>query len=705
MTSRQSCQRTLVLLASGCLGACSDAAPDGAAVTSVAAPLTATYDWLQFGGDPAHSGNNTRETGISATTVAQLTRTFQVTLPAVADGAPVLLTAVSTASGVRDLLFVTTKDGRLLALDAHTGATIWSVQHGSSTCRINNGSSVCYTTSSPAIDPRRQFVYSYGLEGGVHKHDVATGAETTTGGWPALTSTKTFDEKGSSPLVFATARSGLTYLYMSHGGYPGDRGDYQGHVTAINLADGSQHVFNALCSDQTVHFVTTPGAPDCADVRGAVWARAGVVYDGDNDRLFVGTGNGPYAPTRHAWSDTVFAINPNGTGNGGNPLDAYTPTNFAALDSADADVGSTAPAILPVPATSRFPHLGLQSGKDGMLRLINLDNLSGQGGPGHTAGEIGAIVSVPQGGGVLPALATWMDPATGDAWAFVANGRGISGLRISLDASGNPSLVTGWQSANAGTSPIVANGVLFYASSNIIRALNPKTGALLWSSTGIGGIHWESPVVASGVAYISDESSHLSAFAVPAGGGTGGSGAGTGGTGGTGAAGGATGSGGAGGRTGGFVAKINFQLPATPTPTGYVPDTGAVFGARGGGLSYGWNADNSAQARWRHSSAAPDVLHDTLIHLQKPANPNASWELAVPNGRYTVRIVSGDPDNIDSVFRLNAEGVLALSGTPTSAQHWVDAASTIMVGDGRLSITNGSGSSNNKIDFIEVTQQ
>ena len=57
------------------------------------------------------------------------------------------------------------------------------------------------------------------------------------------------------------------------------------------------------------------------------------------------------------------------------------------------------------------------------------------------------------------------------------------------------------------------------------------------------------------------------------------------------------------------------------------------------------------------------------------------------------------------MFRLNAEGVLALSGTPTSAQHWVDQTSTVTVADGRLSITNGSGGMNDKIDFIEVTQQ
>ena len=64
-----------------------------------------------------------------------------------------------------------------------------------------------------------------------------------------------------SALSIATASSGVTYLYVANGGYPGDAGDYQGHITAINLATGAQKVFNAACSDQTIHFVEN-GSPD-----------------------------------------------------------------------------------------------------------------------------------------------------------------------------------------------------------------------------------------------------------------------------------------------------------------------------------------------------------------------------------------------------------------------------------------------------------
>jgi hypothetical protein len=429
-----------------------------------------------------------------------------VALPAIADGAPAFLAAVQTPGGVKDLLFLTTKDGRILARDAATGATVWSKQPATGPR---------YTTSSPAIDPNRLYVYSYGLEGKVHKYQVGDGTEITTGGWPEVTTLKPDVEKGSSALTVVTTTGGVSYLYVANGGYPGDAGDYQGHITAINLADGTQKVFNAACSDQTVHFVEN-STPDCVGhVQTAIWARSGVVYDADIDKLFMATGNGDYDGNTiggHEWGDSVFALHPDGTGSGGVPIDSYTPTEFQHLEDVDADLGSTAPAVLPAPPGSNVAHLGVQSGKDAQLRLLNLDNLSGSGGPGHVGGELQKI-AVPQGGGVLTAPAAWVDPIDGSTWAFVGNGAGLSGLQMAVDGSGNPSLVSKWTIAGSGSSPIVANGILYWATGNRMRALNPRTGALLWSDATFGGVHWESPIVIQGRLYATDEGGKLWAWA------------------------------------------------------------------------------------------------------------------------------------------------------------------------------------------------
>jgi hypothetical protein len=468
--------------------------------------FTPPYDWLQFNGDASHSGSNTLEKTLSAANVNLLHVLFQVALPSMADGAPVYVSNVSTVGGPRNLVFVTLRTGGIAALDASTGVTVWSKPDTAAPCLINKNTTrnePCYTTSSPAIDPDRQFIYSYGLDGFVHKYALGNGTEVLTGGWPELTSLKVYDEKGSSALSLATAKNGTSYLYVTHGGYPGDTGNYQGHLTAINLSDGTQKVFNTLCSNLTVHFVDSrvTGGTDCfPQTQTAIWARSGVVYDPVIDRIYMSTGNGDFTLGQFDWGETVFALNPDGSGAGnGNPLDSFTPTNFLSLTNTDTDLGSMAPALLPL-AAGKYPHLAVQGGKDALLRLLNLDNLSGQGQPGRTGGEVFSL-SLPFGGEILTQPAVWVNPTEGRAWVFVSNGSGLDGLEFVVDRAGSPSLVSRW-TAGPGTSPVVANGVLYYARGGLISALNPTSGSQLWSSNQLGGIHWQSPVVANGVVYI-----------------------------------------------------------------------------------------------------------------------------------------------------------------------------------------------------------
>ncbi len=478
---------------------------------ALAAAPSHAADWPQFGFDARHDGWNPAEAAIRADTVAGLHRLYSVHLSAaMADSAPVYLAGATTAKGRRDLLFVETMEGQVFAVDAGSGAVVWTRQ-------LPGGPR--YTTSAPALDPDRLHLYAYGLEGRVHKLAVADGAEVTAGGWPQLATQKPQVEKCSSALALATA-AGRTYLYAVHGGYPGDAGDYQGHVTAIDLASGAQKVWNAACSDQMVHL--NPGS--CAHVQNAVWARPGVVYDASLGRIFLATGNGDFDAVQGGrdWGDSLLALTADGsTGAGGMPVDSYTPAEYQRLQSRDLDLGSSGLAILPAPAGSRVAHLGLQVGKDGQLRLLDLANLSGQGGPAHVGGEL-QILPVPQGGGVLPMPAVWVDPA-GVPWVFVSNGAGISGLAVTVADGGAPRLAVRWTSPVGGTSPIVvgapgaAGSVLFQATrGGGLRALAPATGAQLWSDGPTGGLHWQSPIAVDGRLFLADDDGNLTAYGLAA---------------------------------------------------------------------------------------------------------------------------------------------------------------------------------------------
>ena len=450
--------------------------------------------WSQFGFDAAHSGRNPFERTIAPGTVSKLKVRFRAFLPAVADGAPAYLPGVSTAFGPRDLLFTTTKAGQLVAVDAGNGTIAWGAARPSGPR---------YTTSSPAIDPARAFVYSYGLDGFVHRFRASDGVEIAGGGWPQLATRKPDVEKGSSALALATDAAGRTFLYVANGGYPGDQGDYQGHVTAIDLATGAQQVFNAACSGRAIHFDESRTADaDCPQVQTAIWARSGAVYVADTDRIYVATGNGIFDGAGN-WGDSVLALSPDA----GALLDSYTPPEFDHLDRDDLDLGSSVVAPFR-PSTGET--LGVQVGKDGVVRVLRLSDMSGSGRTGTTGGEIQRL-GAPGGAEVLTAPATWADPAGGEPWIFVANDLGIAGYQWDAESGG---LVPRWTRTPGGTSPVTAGGLLFVASPGLLRALDPSTGETLWSDAGIGGIHWQSPIVIDGNVYIEDETGFLTAYSV-----------------------------------------------------------------------------------------------------------------------------------------------------------------------------------------------
>jgi hypothetical protein len=65
--------------------------------------------------------------------------------------------------------------------------------------------------------------------------------------------------------------------------------------------------------------------------------------------------------------------------------------------------------------------------------------------------------------------------------------------------------------------------------------------------------------------------------------------------------------------------------------------------------------------------------------------------------------VAGDPDNFNSVYRINAETTQVINFTPKSNSRWKDSSSNVNLSDGRLTVSNGNGAVNNKICFLEIT--
>ncbi|HEU0027931.1 MAG TPA: PQQ-binding-like beta-propeller repeat protein [Ktedonobacterales bacterium] len=462
-------------------------------------PQPASHDWTQFGFDAARSGDNTAETTLTTTTAPNLTKLWQVRLPGVADSSPILLHGMPFPNGARDVLYVTTRDGRLLALDASDGALIWQKQP--------SGPKI--THSSPVADPSRKYVYAYGLDGSAHRYDAITGQETTSGGWPARITLMTQTEKESSALNIASGR-----LYVTTSGYIGDAPPYQGHIVTIDLQTGGERVFNSLCSNLT-RLLT---ASDCSSEQSGIWARGGATVDPISGDIYAATGNGPYDADQGGadYGDSILKLSPDGA----QLLDSFTPEDHQRLNEQDLDLGSMAPTPLPRAADSATPLMLIQGGKDGNLRLLNRENLSGQGGPGHVGG---ALQTIQTGCGFYSQPAVWTDPASHQPWVAVSNTCGLTVYRLMTGADGVSRLEQVWRDTEARTtSPVVANGVLYGAESGALRAWNAATGRRLWGSDqggaggSIGGIHWESPIVVGGALYISDENAALTCYGLKA---------------------------------------------------------------------------------------------------------------------------------------------------------------------------------------------
>jgi outer membrane protein assembly factor BamB len=449
----------------------------------------------------------TSRSNISRDTLNRLGLLWRNNLPEGSDGVPLVVTNVATPQGLLDLVITAQGTGRLTANNAWTGEMVWHTEPPKGPH---------YSTSSPAVDPTRQYVYVYGLDGYVHKHRVGDGAEVRSFGFPALITRKPDVEKGSSNIAIATARDGQTYLYMTIAAYPdpGDEGDYQGHVVGINLSNGQQRVFNALCSDRPIHFEASGGRTDCKDTQAGIWARPGVVYDSVTDRVFVTTGNGAFnAHTGgYNWGSSVVALSPDLRLDHGTPADSYTPVDYQLINDLDLDLSSTTITILPLPRDSKLPRLAIQSGKDHMLRLLNLQDLSGQGGPRHLGGELD-IADLPQGGVVVTQPAAWLDPRTGKTWMYVSSHRGIAAY--TLDAE-NLKLKLEWVSTQFphGKSPVMLDDLVFLTSPHSIAALDARTGAVMWRDENIGDMHWQSPTIVNSVIYVCDSPGYLSAYSL-----------------------------------------------------------------------------------------------------------------------------------------------------------------------------------------------
>ncbi len=417
-------------------------------------------NWPMFGGNVQSTSANPQPAGITAANLGQL-RHRAVRLDGTVDASAIYLHDAMVRGARHDVIFVTTSYGRTLAIAAGSGRILWEYTP-SSYGRLAGTPQV--TNSTPVADPDDKFIYAASPDGYIQKLAVSDGHVL----WRTAITRLPQREKIDSALKFFAG-----HVVAVTAGYIGDQPPYQGHVAILDARTGRLlQVWNSLCSDRT----TLMEPATCPKAQSAIWGRAGAVIDPHDGHIFVATGNGFWNGTTD-WGDALIELNTRATKILGN----YTPKDTALLDQRDLDLGSSSPVLL-------GGDLLVQGGKDGRIRLLSRKAIAGS--RPHMGGEL-QIVSTPSGTDLFAQPAVWQHHA--QTWMFVADNGGTAAWQLR-----DSRLHAVWHNGTGGTSPFVADGLLFvYAQQGGLNIYVADTGQKL-TTLPCGPGHWNSPIVVDG---------------------------------------------------------------------------------------------------------------------------------------------------------------------------------------------------------------
>ena len=411
------------------------------------------------------------------------------------------------------LAIAVTEQNRVYAFNAATGAQVYNVLLGTPLPRAQlacGNIDPLGITGTPVIDETTRTIYldamtSVDATAANARHLVyALNADTgvTRSGWPVDLNATVASGSTTFKSVIQNQRGALMLLggkvFVPFGGHLGDCSDYHGWIVGISTTDPTQ-----------------VSAWATRALAGGVWAPGGISSDGTS--LFFATGNteanaNSFAPPG-TWQDgeTIFRLAPS-LAHVTATTDYFVPTNWSAMDQADADLGGTNPIVFDVAgATPSGLVIGL--GKDGKAYVLNRANLGGVSAP-----LAGATVS---SGAIINAAAAYSTPS-GAYVVFKGSGSGCpsgqsGGLTaIKIGASSPPTVSVAWcggPSTQGSPSVSMSNAagqdsmVWIVGTDNKLHGLDGVTGASVFgggatTDTMSAVQKFETPIVANGRIFV-----------------------------------------------------------------------------------------------------------------------------------------------------------------------------------------------------------
>jgi hypothetical protein len=313
--------------------------------------------------------------------------------------------SLSINGGIHNVIFVATQHDAVFAFDADANPCVqyWQVNlldtpHGGTSGEtpvfwnnVGYGYGDIYpevgVTGTPVIDPTTNTIYlvstSQNSSQGtfyqrLHALDLGSG-----------------NEKFSAPVNIAASVPGTGD--GSSGGILSFSAQMENQRPALALAAGTVYIGWSAHEDaspwhgwfvgysasnvqqQVAIFNSTPNGGD-----GGVWAAGGAPAVDSEGNIYISTGNGLFDANQSGmpdddYGDSLLKLIPftGSTSNGENLnlVDWFTPDDQSCLANTDTDLGSGNVVLLPDQTTGPILHLLVQMGKEGVVYLINRDNM------------------------------------------------------------------------------------------------------------------------------------------------------------------------------------------------------------------------------------------------------------------------------------------------------------------------------------------
>lgn len=489
-------------------------------------------DWLTYGHDPQRTGWAFEETTLSPANVSNLALKWKSRLPnesysLSALTAPVVASGVSTAHGIRSVVYLAGIKGTVFALDADTGDELWThtfkyvVLPGKGGYQ---GTFLCPNgiTATPVIDRRTESLYVLAGDGALYGLDLGSGKVR----YGPVQFVAPFAKSLSLNLV-----NGTVYTVLAQGCGNALSGFY-----SLDIRDPHHPLEHQLLLSNT----NTAG----------IWGRGGPIV-GANGRIYGSTADGKFDPIAGDYSNAVVAAAlPNL-----DLADYFLPTNWPLLRHRDLDLGASSPVYF----GWRNRNLIASGAKEGVVYLLDADGL---GGSDHqttlyTSPKLGNEKNVCcEGLGIWGGLSTARD-ADGQTWLYVPMGGppapscpkfpvtngdnshgSVMAFKVVADPkTQDPMLQPAWISGNFDLPDpvVIANGLVFALSTGenavqhggeakrllnthpaVLRALDAATGKELYNSGAAisSWVHFSGLAVADGHVFAVDHDSNVYCFAL-----------------------------------------------------------------------------------------------------------------------------------------------------------------------------------------------